>query len=292
MCCGRKPSKARRPKIRHLKPKVTAQALSTKIKTLLVCRPEYYGIQYQINPWMQMNNQVDRQKAMEQWNTLCDRLIEHGAQLEHVKPQPNLPDMVFTANAGIPLGTKTFVASNFKHSERKDEEQWFITWFGQNEYTIGYPSVEFEGAGDALFLGDTLICGHGFRSVPEAYEEIRGFFGNPFLLVHLKDDRFYHLDTCFCPLSKNDYLIFPSAFDSESLASIRSLGFQEFEVPEEEALRFACNAVCLGDKVVMPKDCPQTTTMLTEAGYTVVPVDMSEFLKSGGACKCLTLEIP
>jgi hypothetical protein len=30
---------------------------------------------------------------------------------------------------------------------------------------------------------------------------------------------------------------------------------------------------------------------LNEAGFEVLETDMSEFLKSGGACKCLTLKV-
>lgn len=293
MCCGRKPSKRRRPKFKHLKSKATVEALSSqpKIKKLLMCRPDHYGIQYQINPWMSINNPVDRQKAIEQWDTLRDRLAEHGAELHYIKSQPNLPDMVFTANAGLILKDRTFIASNFKYIERKDEEQFFVTWFGENDYRLGYPSVPFEGAGDALFLGETLICGQGHRSVSESYEEISVYLSTPRILAHLIDDRFYHLDTCFCPLNGMDYLIYPHAFEAECLNAMRELGGNELVVSEDEALNFACNAVCLGDKVIMPNNCPETMELLKENGYTAVPVDMSEFKKSGGGPKCLSLEI-
>ena len=297
MCCGKKPAnKKRRPSIRHFVPSESAKSLmSFKVpakKKFLLCRPDFYGIQYKINAWMNPGNQSNHQKAIEQWDNLRDRIEEHGGEVSYLKPHPGLPDMVFTANAGIIIkDSKTFIASNFKHEERKGEEEHFISWFANNDYKIAYPIAPFEGAGDALSLGDTLIKGYGFRSELSGYESIQPLLKDS-ILVNLIDNRFYHLDTCFCPLSKNDYMIFPDAFLAEDLEKIRSLGFEEITVPEDEAAKFACNAICIDNAVILPSGCPNTMQMLQNKGYTAVPVDMSEFLKSGGACKCLTLEIP
>lgn len=63
------------------------------------------------------------------------------------------------------------------------------------------------------------------------------------------------------------------------------------QVPEREAAKFACNSVVVGKNVVMPSGNDETTRILTERGFTVHAVDMSEFMKSGGAAKCCTLSI-
>ncbi len=65
--------------------------------------------------------------------------------------------------------------------------------------------------------------------------------------------------------------------------------FHTIEVCQEEALRFACNAVVIGAHVVLPAGCPQLTQELESRGYIVHSVNLSEFLKAGGAAKCLTL---
>ena len=146
------------------------------------------------------------------------------------------------------------------------------------------PDQFFEGAGDALYFQDILCVAHGFRSDPNA-------INIPHMNLKLVDPRFYHLDTCFCPLQNGDYLIYPKAFNSESLSKIRSMGGREIEVKEPEAIQFACNAVSVDNFVFIPSDCPETHQKLSEAGYIVFDIDMSEFLKSRGACKCLTLKI-
>lgn len=260
-----------------------------------MCRPSFYGVEYQINPWMNLSNRADKVKALEQWNNLVDRIIEHGGEVRLVKERPGLPDMVFTANAGLafPHG-RMVVISNFKHSERKGEEEWFVQWFAEEGWAVHYPDAPFEGAGDCLRFGDLeLVGGYGFRSDQTVYEEFIDPMVAPVgtVAVRLVDPRFYHLDTCFCPLRDKDYMVFPGAFDEEGISKIRLLGGNEITVPEEEAVRFACNSVQIGGTVILPVGCPITVQLLAEAGYNAVPVDMSEFLKAGGACKCLTLEI-
>lgn len=295
-CCGHssKP-RNRKPRsgFRHLKPKKRLVSQSdVQKKTFLMCRPKYFGIEYEINPWMHLGVLVDRKKAVEQWNTLHDAIMEHGGKLLHVAPQDGLPDMVFTANAGLLLkDINTVILSNFKHEERRAEQWWFHEFFITQKLKVHVVASYYEGAGDSLFLGETLIGGYGFRSDQEVYSEIRHFLKNDPIPVRLVDPRFYHLDTCFCPLSDLDYLIFPGAFDQESLEQIRSLNGRELEVSENEAKNFACNAVLIGKTVILPSECPKTCEMLEQAGYQPVPIPMTEFLKSGGACKCLTMAL-
>lgn len=283
-----------RSRFKHIKPK-TATMLSLKgppSKTFLLCRPSFYGIEYEINPWMKLGVGANQQKAIEQWDSLCDRIKEFNGEVVNIIPQPGLPDMVFTANGGLFLkGKNAVVLPTFKHPERQKEQWWFHEFFMNRNVQSIITYHDFEGAGDALFLGETLIGGYGFRSQKEAYDEIRHYLDQEAKVVKLVNPYFYHLDTCFCPLRDMDYLIYPDAFDAEGLESIRSLGGNEIVVPEKEAKLFACNSVQIDNNVIIPKNCPETSQLLQDAGYNPIPVDVSEFLKAGGACKCLTLEI-
>lgn len=249
----------------------------------LLCKPDHYGINYSINLWMDTNNSADIIKAKQQWDCLDKKIKELGANVVYVDPVKDLPDMVFTANAALILNNKDVYVSKFKHSERSHEEKYFRSWFENNGYNILDTKEFFEGAGDALYFGPNLIGGHGFRSEKSFYEPITK------TTVRLINPYFYHLDTCFCPLQKMDYMIFPGAFDEDSLNKIRSFGGNEITVPEIEAKLFACNAVRIENNVILPAGCSQTEKMLNENGYITHALEMSEFIKSGGACKCLTL---
>jgi N-dimethylarginine dimethylaminohydrolase len=92
---------------------------------LLVCPPDYFSIEYEINPWMRRSNAVDAERALRQWHHLMHVLEQGvGAVLERMKPVPGLPDLVFTANAGIVVGDKA-VPSRFRYPERQKEEAYF-----------------------------------------------------------------------------------------------------------------------------------------------------------------------
>ncbi len=262
----------------------------------LLCKPDYFAIEYEINPWMDRKNNIDTDASMDQWQTFHDGLAEF-ADIELIDPKPGLPDMVFTANAGLTLrNSKIFALSRFVHKERCFEEDEFRDWFQKKRYKIFQPKTSFEGAGDALRMGNHMIIGHGFRSHEKSAMFVNrlGLMNEPekfgFVAVRLTDPRFYHLDTCYCPLKDRDYIIFPDAFEEVGLARLRKYG-NEITVSEEEAKNFACNAVCVGEHVFLPTGCPDTLEKLEGLGYTPHEYEMSEFIKSGGACKCLTLRL-
>jgi len=54
----------------------------------------------------------------------------------------------------------------------------------------------------------------------------------------------------------------------------------------------SCNAVVLKRDIVLPESAPQLVGTLQERDYRCHELPMSEFLKAGGACKCLTMFLP
>lgn len=260
---------------------------------ILMCHPSHYGISYEINPWMRVQNQADNTLARRQWQRLIQLIHNLGASIEEMSGEPNLPDIVFTANAGLVAGNKV-VLSNFKYPERQGEKLVFRKWFLDHGYEVlELPEhLSFEGAGDALPARNMLYCGYGFRSDQEAYMQQAffrlGFAGMTF--CKLVDPYFYHIDTCFCPLKDDHAIIFPGAFDEMSLEAMGEK-LQLIPIPEAEARKFACNAVVVENNVIIPSGCPTTRSLLENIGFQVFDTDMSEFIKAGGACKCLTLRI-
>jgi len=262
---------------------------------LLVCPPDHYQIAYEINPWMRVERAANPHVARVQWDALMAVLEKDcGATLERMEPVKGLPDMVFTANAGVVAG-KTVVLSQFRYPERQPEEKQFARWFWDQGYEIMRlsPGLFFEGAGDLLGTEDVWFGGHRQRSDIRAYQFLGSLAGRDILPLELVDPRFYHLDTCFCPLSGGEVIWFPSAFTRDGQAAVMEhfTESRRIAVSEEEAVRFACNAVCIGKHVVIPEACPDAMRRLTALGYTTHAVSLSEFIKAGGAAKCLTLAL-
>ncbi|NOU12243.1 MAG: hypothetical protein HOO98_19835 [Nitrospira sp.] len=262
---------------------------------LLVCPPDFFGIEYEINPWMRRTNRVDHGMAMRQWHELM-RVLEKdvGVVLEQMTPIPGLPDLVFTANAGIVVG-RTAVMSRFRYPERQPEEAHFEEWFRKQGYDVVTVEQElyFEGAGDLLGFSEYWFGGYRQRSDIRVFPILSERFHREIIPLDLVDSRFYHLDTCLCSLSGGDLLYFPAAFDRYGQAAIaeRIPDKLRLAVPEDEALQFACNAVCVGKHVVLPTGCPTTQAWLRMRGYETHQVQLDEFMKSGGSAKCLTLAL-
>lgn len=263
-----------------------------------MCEPTYYDINYEINPWMNKKIKANHLKAMSQWEQLVKTIQSVGAEVVLVEPQKGWPDMVFTANAGL-VKNKKILLSDFRYSERQGEKHFFAQWF----IKAGYDLIEtvpetknhyFEGEGDALFSPlfsrDRLFVGFGFRSDKAFYANVKPLGILDLIYCELVDPYFYHLDTCFCPLNNNSGIWWRNAFTPDSQKQMLDV-LDLINVPEDEAKHFACNAVVIGNTVIIPSDCPKTKMILTNLGYTVLDCEMSEFIKAGGACKCLTLFI-
>ena len=263
----------------------------------LMCPPHHFGIEYEINPWMQGQiNAADQELALRQWMHF-HAVINKYADVAVMPAVRGLPDLVFTANAAL-VRDQTAVLSSFRCKERQPEARHYAEWLSADGFRVDrLPSgTMFEGAGDALFdrgVSSLLWFGFGYRSSAEALPHLQRSFNVEVQGLRLCDSRFYHLDTCFCPLEGGYLLYYPAAFDTQANAAIeaRVPSDKRFAVTEKDALHFACNAVNVGNTIILNYATPQLTSRLASQGFEVVQTHMSEFMKAGGSTKCLSLRL-
>lgn len=259
---------------------------------ILMCPPDFYGIEYEINPWMSRSRQSDRAVAIDQWQRLRELLQAAGASVSCLEPQAGMPDLVFTANAAL-IYRDSAVLARFRHAERQVEEPINAAWLAGHGYTVLQPpeGTSFEGAGDALFCGDTLFAGYRIRSDARGHQKIGEMLGVRVIPLELVDDYYYHVDTCFCPLAPGRAIFYPAAFDAYGRQVLAELIPELIPVRPEEARRFACNAVVVGQTVVTNTGCPVLQADLRARGYEPRETPLDEFVKAGGSAKCLTLRL-
>ncbi|VDM46656.1 unnamed protein product [Toxocara canis] len=205
-----------------------------------------------------------------------------------------LPDMVFVCNSGLVLDDKVYL-SRFRHKERTAEQKHYSEWFKEHGFKLfgeEYPDF-FEGGGDACFSTyGTLWAGFGPRSSKSAYEYVKNLGKFDIVLCELTHPEFYHLDTCFAPVDEKCALWYPPAFQQSARDEILKRMPESIAVSEAEAKAFVCNAITVRRTVIAPIGVSQQTQdKLAERGFAVTEVDMSEFMKSGGACQCLVLKL-
>ncbi|MDQ1393981.1 MAG: hypothetical protein QOF30_2958 [Acidimicrobiaceae bacterium] len=258
----------------------------------LMCPPRYFRVAYQINPWMVEEVVADAGRAQEQWDNLVATLRAAGAMVEVQPPEEDWPDLVFTANAGIVNGSQ-FVPARFRHPERQGETAHDVAWFTQAGFDVTELPIGVcqEGAGDALPVGDALVAAYRFRSDAASHAYLSHVTGAAVRSIELVDERFYHLDLTLCPLDSRRAIVAPLGWDRYGCAVMEALIPEPLVLEPEEAMRFCANSVVVGSTVVMPACPPRVGRQLEAWGFDVAVCDVSEFLKAGGGCRCLTLAL-
>lgn len=262
----------------------------------LMCAPRHFEVAYVINPWMEGNiARGSNPVATRQWKALL-ALLRRFAEVDCISAERGVPDLVFTANAGLVLEQQVLLSA-FRHAERRPEEAYFARWFSTHGYEVLLlpAGVFFEGAGDALFDRrlPLLWMGHGHRSDVAAAGIIASLLDVEVVPLQLLNPRFYHLDTCLCPLDGGALLYYPAAFDQASQETIAALVPPELRIAVEadDAAAFACNAVNCGRHVFMNQASDALAGTLAAHGYELHQTPLSEFMKAGGSAKCLTLKL-
>lgn len=262
--------------------------------SLLMCPPDHFTVAYEINPFMHAEVEVDNARAKEEWESLRSTLEACGAAVEVMDPQPGLPDLVFTANAGLVVDGVA-VPARFLHPERRGEEPHDRAWLASAGLEVRDLPGEhaFEGAGDAMAAGPdrTILAGYRWRSSIGSHAVLAEVLERPVRSVALADARFYHLDLALLPLGSERALAVGAAFDRHAAAVIAAAVPEIEELTLEEGLGFCANAVVAGAAVVMHSCPPRVGRLLESWGYQPVEAPVGEFLKAGGSCRCLILDL-
>jgi N-dimethylarginine dimethylaminohydrolase len=272
----------------------------------LMTDPGHFSVVYQINPWMRPDawhhDPVAGLAAAQAGSAaLRAALIQTGGVVDMIGAVAGLPDLVFPANAAIVLDGRVLLA-RFQHPERQGEEAIFRAAFqslqqrGLVAEIVELPDgVIQEGAGDCVWDAHRgfFWAGHGQRSTINSIPVIRQVFEQPVFPLELASERFYHLDTCFCPLPDGKVMFYPPAFTPDALAAIHAHVHSEdrLEATAEEAGAFCVNAVALGRHVIMAKAPDSLRHKLGALGYQLIEVDLAPFILSGGGAYCMTLRL-
>ncbi|MFC4005750.1 dimethylargininase [Nonomuraea purpurea] len=259
-------------------------------KHFLMCRPEYFTVEYAINPWMHPETGADRDVAVRQWEGLKAAYEELGHEVSLIDPIEGLPDMVFAANGALVVDGRVYGA-RFAYTERGPEGPAYLRWFTERGYPTRQPRHVNEGEGDFLTLDDVILAGTGFRTDVVAHQEAQEYLGLPVISLKLIDPRFYHLDTALFPLDGRNVAYYPQAFSEGSQAVLRRMFPEAVLASAEDAEVLGLNAVSDGTNVIINAEAWGLQLELKRRGYEVIPVDLSELRKAGGGPKCCTLEI-
>lgn len=261
----------------------------------LMVRPDHFRVAYAINPFMDLTDQPDPAGAHEEYAAIVAAIRAAGGEVVELEQRPDSPDMVYAMNLGFFVESGDgagVVLSHMRYAERRQETASVETWateHGYRRWQIGRDGVgaHFE-AGDAFAWRGELLVGHGFRTEELAVKHLahdlhvraRGF--------RLVRESIYHMDLAFCPLDDTHAMVCPEAFEGASARRLLDLVEKPLLLNVTEALTFCANSIVVGRTVIMPA-CPSRVRAQLEGwGFEVVVVEVPEYLKGGGAIRCLT----
>lgn len=260
-------------------------------RSYLMCPPTYFDVVYRINDWMRPEDPVDTALAMRQWQNLVDTYRALGHDVLFVDPAPGLPDMVFVTDSGVVVDGVA-LGARYRAEQRKPEAAHVMRWF--REHGLRRPTLPryiSEGEGDFLVVGETILAGTGFRSDERAHREAAAHLDREVVTLRLVDPQFYHLNTALGVLDADTIVYLPEAFAPESRSVLEELYPDAVLAERADGAWLGLNLVSDGRNVVLPAQVPELAAKLAERGFAPVPVDFSEFRKSGGGIKCCTLEL-
>jgi N-dimethylarginine dimethylaminohydrolase len=273
--------------------------------TFLMTDPEHFQVAYEINPWMKpsawsADPAAMKVRARKGWEALKRSLERAGADVRVMPGVPGLPDLVFPANAAVVLDGKALVA-RFRFAERADEAPHFhraLESLGAAGVLADVADIETvyqEGAGDCIWDANRRLfwTASGPRSTPDSLKVVADHFGQTVVPMPLATEAFYHLDTCFCPLSGGEILYYPPALSKEAIRNLfeHTSPDQRIEATAADARGFCVNAVSLGRKVIMARPTADLEGRLAARGYDVIGIDLDPFILSGGGAFCMTLRL-
>lgn len=267
----------------------------------VMVEPTHFRIDYAINPFMDLADQPDPDRAHAQWRHLVATIESLGGTVDVLAARPDAPDMVYAMNLGLGIVRPSLhgddkqhvVMSHMRYPQRRMETSSAQPWFADLGFATTYVGRDGVGAhleaGDAFAFGDALVVGYGPRTEELALKHLAIDLDIRVRGLRITHPAMYHLDLAFCPLDERRAIVCPSALDEASAEALLALVPEPLILSEEEALTtFCANSIVIGRTVVMPACPDRVRAQLEEWGFEIVLVDVSEFHKGGGSIRCLT----
>lgn len=262
------------------------------LQKVVLCSPEHMAIKRVINETQKFyeDENIQTEIAVKQHREFADVLRKKGIDVILLPALERFPEQVFTRDIGFTIGSDIFIAemaTDIREGEQEALTEWLKT------QGIGYRRIlqsKIEG-GDVIVHGDTVYVGISNRTEMASVNQLQNMLPACQVTPLPIHDKFLHLDCVFNIISSTEAIIYPEAFDKKEYDMLAKR-FDLLTVTEEEQFTLATNVLSLGNKqlISLPVN-KKTNQELISRGYTIIEIDISEIIKSGGSFRCCTLPI-
>ena len=226
-----------------------------------------------------MRDSVDLSKACDQHEAYRYMLGDLGLEVT-VLPQDDLrPDACFVEDCAVVHGRKALITRLGATSRRGEEDavEAALDEYLATKRAVAPATVE---GGDVVHLSDRLISGISKRTNTDGIEQM-----SEWLDVNvdtIRDGDMMHLKSHLTYLGRDKFVA------TEKYASHPTLKDMEvIVVPRGE--EYAADTLAVNDTVLMAAGRVESHRLVRDAGFEVIPMDVSEFEKCDGALTCLSI---
>ncbi|RHW37682.1 hypothetical protein D1B33_08040 [Lysinibacillus yapensis] len=272
--------------------RVNCQSEYGTLQKVVLCEPRYMEIQEIINDVQKayINDNIDRSLAISQHKEFEQTLRDAGVEVIKLQPSKSLPEQVFTRDIGFTLGHQLFI-SEMANPIRQGEDEVLAQWV--NEHNISYKKFSKDSieGGDVIVDGHRVFIGISHRTCKDAILALKKELPDFEIIPIRFNPKYLHLDCVFNILSPQDALIYPDAFNPDTVERLSSM-YHLIEVNESEQFSMGTNVLSIGqNRVISLPINREVNNQLRENGYQVIEVDFSEIIKSGGSFRCCSMPI-
>ncbi|UZQ51834.1 dimethylarginine dimethylaminohydrolase family protein [Clostridium kluyveri] len=268
------------------------------LKKVLLCPPDHiklYSINVISEEWIKRGIKLNIERCIKEHEELIQAYKENGVEVVLMEPDVKLTNEVFARDFGACI-REGYILGNFKEKIRTGETAAYRNKMKE----LGIPCVAevskgfFEG-GDFWFLDyDTLAIGVIDRTNETAIEEIKeqlNKFEYNIIPVKCEEDNL-HLDMCFNIVEEKIAVVCREALPDSFIKILEEKGFYLIDISQEDVFKHYGNLQSLGNgRVISLKSNKKVNEQLKSHGISVIDLDISEILKSGGGPHCMTFPL-
>ena len=230
------------------------------------------------------HDSIDYNHALLQHENYCQCLQNLGVRVQTLDANRSLPDSVFIEDVAIVLDELVILCPMGTES-RRPEPAGIAPELGKYRQVeqITLPAT-IEG-GDVLSIGKRLLVGISSRTNADGIAALQSVVQpHGYTVTPIPVHGCLHLKTACTALDSERLLINPNWIDTNSLR-----GFDLVPIAKGEP--FAANILPINDQILFAAGQPQTADLLTQLGYHLQCIDLSEFAKAEGGLTCLSILI-
>jgi len=225
------------------------------------------------------HHELDFNLALTQHKKYCEVLTELGLDVIVLPPEDDYPDSCFVEDTVVIHGKKAAVTRFAKESRRGEEASIEEALKGYKQtLRIETPGI-IEG-GDVIHLDHSLISGLTQRTNIDGINQTASWLGVQ--IDRIEDPSIIHLKSYVTYVGASTFVTTNRFLDHPLLAD-----YSKIIIPGQEA--YAANTLTIDDVILASARHTESLRLMKDAGFEVVPLDVSEFEKCEGALTCLSI---